>query len=334
MKNILLKILHYIWFRKDNLYSIYKIINNDSRIHINGKIDFEEFKAYSKIFEESGVAKESFDLDDNILSGDIISDELSLNNSMNLTFNQQTGPSCVPTALIRMINYNTEVDITEEKRLTYIEDLYKVWILTTEWSSVQKVADYLREAIKKDFWKDLVYFKETIGSDKYNKLIDNNYAHGLWGWISSEYVLDFRTDGEINIENYTFKEAIKYYHLFMNLPSLESNKRGWNIVENYNKRFWIRNIYKNAHIAIFGKKGVFFNYWYFFIDSSNINPEKLIEAKKEITNDIEGNRFYKHLIPHIDTGYETMFNDYEDTEAVNAWEVKALIDLGYIRKTK
>ena len=85
MKTILLKILHYIWFRKDNLYSIYKSITKNTNIKIDGKVDFNEFKEYHKIFKESWVTRESFELDDNIISWDIISDNLNPNKSKRLT---------------------------------------------------------------------------------------------------------------------------------------------------------------------------------------------------------------------------------------------------------
>lgn len=330
MKTILLKILHYLWVRRENIYSAYLRVKSNPKINIDWKLNFNEFMEYSKIFEESWVTKESFDLDDKILTWDIVNWKVSWNNSKRLTFNQQVGPVCVPTSLIRMINYNVSINITEKLRLEYIEDMYRLKIMTSKWSSVQKVADYLKKKIAQDFWRDLTYFKETIWSNKYKELMTKEYAHSLWGGITSEYIVDFREDWKIDIENYSFKEEIDYYHLFMNLPEDEAKQRGWNIVENYNKRFWVRNVYKNDHIADFGKKGVFFNYGYFFIESHNIDKEKLEEEKEKLNK----NRFYKHLVPHLANWYESAFSDHEDPTPITAWECKTMFDLGYIRKSK
>lgn len=332
MKTILLQILHYLWSRKENIYSAYKAIIDNPNIKIDGKLNFKEFLEYSNILETSWVTKESFELDDEIITGEIIGKTLSPNNSKHLVLDQQKWPTCVPTSFVRMINYNTEINITEIKKLEYIEDMYVLWIMTKKGSHVKRVADYLRKRIKKDFGKDLTYFKETLWSKKYNELLENWYAHTLGGWMSNTYVADFRADGDIDIENYTFKEKIKYYHLFMNLPKEEAKKRDWNIVENYNKRFGIRNIYKNDFVNKFGAAKVFFNYWYFFIETHNIDNKKLIQEKARIKKDITDNRFYKHLLPHIQKWYNPIFNDYNDTNPVNAGEVKTLIDLANVRK--
>jgi len=137
----------------------------------------------------------------------------------------------------------------------------------------------LKEAIKKDFWAELVYFKEWYTTSKYKQLTEHWYAHAIWGWISDEYLYDFKKDWDIDIKNYTFKEKIKYYHLFMNLPEEEAKIRSGNIVENYNIRLWIRNIYTNLFIKDFTSKWVFFWYWYFFVERDLVNTIKFDTEK-------------------------------------------------------
>jgi len=124
MKTLLLKILHYIWFRRSNIYSIYKKLKANRNIKLDWKVSFKEFQEYINIYKESGLDIKQTLLDDKgIVSWDIVQDSILPNSSKRLVLNQQGGLECVPTALIRMINYNTNIVISEDKRKLYIADL-------------------------------------------------------------------------------------------------------------------------------------------------------------------------------------------------------------------
>lgn len=283
MKTILLQILHYLWIRRKNIYSIFLELQKNRNIHLDWKITFQEFQEYVKIFENSWLNVEETKLDDEkIITWDILNNNLQENTSKRLILNQQKGVECVPTSLIRMINYNTDIVIDNYKKDTYIAELKRLWILTKKGSSVKKVSNYLKKKIQQEFGVELVYFKVPYWSSKYKELLEKNYAHSLGGWISNEYLYDFRKDWDIDINQYTFKEKIKYHHLFMNLPKEEAEKRNWNIVENYIHKLWIRDIYYNNYITDFANHWVFFWYWYFFVEKKLVNEKKLVEEKNKI----------------------------------------------------
>lgn len=61
----------------------------------------------------------------------------------------------------------------------------------------------------------------------------------------------------------------------------------------------------------------------------------LFESRYVMTdkiNNIPHNRYWKFLKEHMKNGYTPIFEDYSEENTLNAWEVKALIDLGYIKK--
>lgn len=280
MKTLLLQILHYLWIRRDNIYSIFLELKKNRNRKWDWKINFAEFIDYVKKYQNSGLDIIQNKLDDEkIITGSILNNTILENTSKNLILDQQEGVECVPTALIRMINYNTSIVINTERKNVYIEELKKLWILWENWSSVRRVSNYLRKKIMQDFGVELIYFRENYNSAKYKELLSKNYAHWIGWGISDEYLFDFKKDGDIDIENYSFNEKIKYNHLFMNLPDEEAKKRNGNIVENYNIMLWIRNIYENNYITTFAKEWIFFSFWYFFLEKINVDETKFEEAK-------------------------------------------------------
>ena len=278
MKIILLKFLHYVWFKKNNIYSFYKSIRENPNIKFDGNVSPEEFIAVREAFSKSGATFESFD-DENIVSWDIIWTKIQENTSKNLVENDQGPIDCVPRAIIRMIRLNTSIDISQNKEQEYIDDMYAKRIIAGTWSQISVVQNYIKNAILRDFWKELVYFKTPYGSTQYNELMDKWYAHAMWGWLTDMYIADFVDDWDIDIWNYTFREKIQYYHVFTHLPKWFLR---WNIVENYKTRFWVRNIYKNNYVQKFASRGVFFWYAYFFVEKISVAVhEERLQAEKD-----------------------------------------------------
>lgn len=278
MKTIFLQILHYLWIRKDNIIDLYIKIKNNKNIKIDWKLSLEELYEYKEVIETSWLAPDNEEEDKKIYTGWEILWNISKNKSKRLLIDQQNGVECVPNALIRTINYNTSIEINENLKNIYIEDMKKQGLFSSQWSYVHQIADYLKKRIQADFGTKLVYFKEPYYTETYNELRDKWYAHWIGWGITSKYRNDFLNDWVID-DSYNFKEVILYYHLFMNLPPVEALSRNWNIVENYNIRYWINNIYSNKNINEFVESWVFFWNAYFFVEEDIVNEERIEEIK-------------------------------------------------------
>jgi hypothetical protein len=323
MKSIIInfwyRVLHYFWDNRSKYIKIWKKIINNPNLKIDGKLDLKEFSEYMSLMEESSFTPKDLD-DENIVSGAIVWNNLLPNTSKNVVQNQQWPIDCVPRACIRVIRYNTDLEISQEQEQLYIDEMYNNWIISGSWSKISEVQNYLRKRIQVDYNVELVYFREDYYSDKYKELVEKWYAHALWGAISSEYVADFKHDWDIDIENYTFQEQAKYYHFFTNLPQYFNNQG--NIVENYLDTLWERNVYKNDYIKTFASKWVFYTFWYFLVEKKNIDAETFEKEKEDIRQGEYRKLAWESVINEPDRLIETI-RTWDSDEAVACLEIIA-----------
>lgn len=268
MKEIILQILHYIWSRKENIYSIYKEIKSNSKIKIDGKVNMEEILEYFKLIKKSGLIINPED-DEKVFLWAI--DTMGDNPHKKLVQYDQSSWSCVIYAVARAFTYNTGIILTKDE----VEGIKNYAKSKGWWKDKQGMTfrNWLRALagwLKENKGIEIKYDRVAYGSPEYQERKAQWYACMLGGYMTKKYITDFNTDGIINA-NYSWDEKKKYWHAFT-----EEEK----FTDNYPSRLR-HNRYTNKMFQVFAKNSYMFWYAYFiFVDGEFRETVETVEYNK------------------------------------------------------
>ena len=112
MKTLLLQILHYLWSRKENIYSLYLEIKKNKNIKIDWKINLNEILEYSKMLKTSWLIVDEVD-DEKIHFWNLW--WIKENKYKKLIQYTQSSRACVIYAVCRTFTYNTWIVLSKDE---------------------------------------------------------------------------------------------------------------------------------------------------------------------------------------------------------------------------
>lgn len=269
MKTILLKygynLFHYLWSRRDNLYSLYIEVKKNKNIKIDWKINLEEILEYTKLLKTSGLIHSDQDQELVPLWGLEFDKK---NKHKILKQYQQTSWACVIYSVCRAFTYNTWIELTRDE----IEGvkLYaskKWWWADKKGMTFRNGCRALSGWLKLNKWITITYDRVIYWSKDYFARMKNDYMWVLGGYMSRKYITDYSIDWVVN-SKYNWREKKIFGHCI-------TEKDYWLFVDNYPNRFK-NNIYTNQKWNTFVKK------WYMFGAVYFIWLEKETIVKSEV----------------------------------------------------
>jgi len=302
MKTLLLQILHYLWSRKENIYSLYLEIKKNKNIKIDWKINLNEILEYLKIIKKSWLIIDEVD-EEKVYFWNIW--WIKENKYKKLIQYTQSSRACVIYAVCRTFTYNTGIVLSKDEVEAVKMYAYQKWW----WADKKGMSfrDWLRALAwwsKENKWISIRYDRVKYGSLQYEERKAKWYSCILWWQITNKYITDFKTDWVINA-NYNWNEVKRYWHCFS-----EEEK----FTDNYPSRFKY-NRYTNK---MFGK---FVNKWYMYSYCCFIFLEEEIKVKEEVKQLWEYRRLaWKSVINNPNNLIEAIRN-WEPDEAVACIEI-------------
>lgn len=291
MKTILLKygynILHFLWSRRENLYSLYIEAKKNKSIKIDWKVNLEEILEYTKLLKTSWLIHS--DKDEELVPLWWLEFDKK-NKYKKLVQYQQTSWACVIYSVCRAFTYNTWIELTRDEIegvKLYAEE--KGWWADKKGMSFRNGCRALAGWLKLNKWISITYDRIIYWSKDYFSRMKNDYMWVLWGYMTRKYITDFSLDWVVN-SNYNWKEKKIYWHCI-------TEKDYWLFVDNYPNRFK-NNIYTNQ------KWNDFIKNWYMFWAVYFIWLEKEIIIKSEvIKKSVEKNSRKSNYDIFLDRGY-------------------------------
>ena len=273
MQTILLKILHYIWYRKDNIYSLYKSFKDNPNIKFYWNIAFSDIKEYTNTtYTWLKIIK-----DDSIVSGNDylkkLDPRIGKNTNKNLIQYKQSENSCAIYGNTRSLIYNTWEILTR----TEVEEISE-YAITKGYRERNEGMTFKNAARSSEEWMlenkniKIETIRTPYKSEQYNALKELWYACALWGYWTREKTLDIQDDAIIDY-NYTWTEKKIFGHCWTEEEAGEFT----NNYPDYKVNRWKNDIFEE-----FITNGYNFVWCYFPIvvgDTNKITLKDAISAK-------------------------------------------------------
>lgn len=266
---LIVRIAHYTWANRSNLYSLAKKMKAEWGINFDGKVDIEEARLYFKLLKESGLFISPDDMTiptmDEMVEA-LVWEEIAENPYKTLVQYDQSTNSCAIYGNTRPLMYNSWIILTRNEH----EDISRHCI--AQWYRKPGQGMYFKDACQGI--KEWMLFNKQVEVDvirtpyngtKYKQLKELWYACGLGGWITKEKVLDIFDDGVVNA-NYTWNEKKMFGHCW-------SEEEIWYFTDNYPTRKKDKNQWENHMFDEFVKHGYSFLWTYFIIPKNMPSPE-------------------------------------------------------------
>lgn len=277
MKSLFLQILHWIWFRRENIYSIYKKWKDDPNIKFDWKVSINELIARWDVIKNSGLLISPEDLEP------IVASEFSGEVEEKYGYTpkpipekdpieyHQIWPTCAIYSMGRSFMYNSWLTFTQDEHEEVAQLARDKWWLGS-WGMTFINAGRAWKIWLEEKGIEAKVIRVPVWGEIYNELKDFGHSCQIGGYITREMMIDREEDWDVDIEKYKWNEQKRYGHAW-DEQKIGLHTDNWVNSLKYNR-------YTNNYFSTFIKKGYGFSWAYFPVLMSPKEPsdyEKYLE---------------------------------------------------------